>query len=494
MGQFDWTPEVYLERIRAEIPRYDELQDQAVAAIPFSPERVLELGMGTGETTRRLIEAHPEAWVVGLDASPDMVFRARQTYDDVQLARMEDPLPDGPWDLVISVLSVNQLNDEQKQNLCRRVKEQSRSLVIGDVFDGDQLENLVSWCGGEVDLASQSDLAVRPSALASRSSDRAGWTAPRPSSPLPFRDRWPSRRRELPAPAATSGAPTTRPARPRLNSCPRCHSPRLPHRVCPTCGTYAGREVDLAQSRRAAGDAPPTPSSRGAGARRHRRPRRLRRRAGLRRARRGRPAGRRRRDRRARLRAAERARPRRRRRASRSSRPTEWIGNDEDPVPAVRAKKEASVVRAARDVAEGARRRDGQPRLDRGDDGRRDLRPAPAQGRAAPGPGGAAAGPRQAGALPRRRRQRRGPRPAPGPVRLPRRRLQRGGARRRAPARRPALGRRGGGQGARGGGRGPRDPLRRARDRVRRQRRGPRPAGRRAPTSSSPTASPATSP
>ena len=28
-----------------------------------------------------------------------------------------------------------------------------------------------------------------------------------------------------------------------INSCPRCHSPRLPHRVCPTCGTYAGREV-----------------------------------------------------------------------------------------------------------------------------------------------------------------------------------------------------------------------------------------------------------
>ncbi len=30
----------------------------------------------------------------------------------------------------------------------------------------------------------------------------------------------------------------------------------------------------------------------------------------------------------------------------------EWIGNDEDPVPAVRSKPEASVVRAARDVAE----------------------------------------------------------------------------------------------------------------------------------------------
>jgi glycerol-3-phosphate acyltransferase PlsX len=32
---------------------------------------------------------------------------------------------------------------------------------------------------------------------------------------------------------------------------------------------------------------------------------------------------------------------------------TEWIRNDEDPIPAVRARKEASVVRAARAVAEG---------------------------------------------------------------------------------------------------------------------------------------------
>lgn len=30
---------------------------------------------------------------------------------------------------------------------------------------------------------------------------------------------------------------------PRLNECPQCHSPRLPHRVCPVCGTYAGRQV-----------------------------------------------------------------------------------------------------------------------------------------------------------------------------------------------------------------------------------------------------------
>ena len=159
MDQFDWTPDAYLERIRAEIAGYDDLQEQSVAAIPFPPERVLELGMGTGETTRRLIEAYPDAWVVGLDSSPDMVFRARKTYDDVQLARMEDPLPDGPWDLVISVLSVNALDDEQRQALCRRVKDHSRSLVIGDVFQGGQLADLVTWSGGEI-AWQQGDLAV----------------------------------------------------------------------------------------------------------------------------------------------------------------------------------------------------------------------------------------------------------------------------------------------------------------------------------------------
>ena len=30
---------------------------------------------------------------------------------------------------------------------------------------------------------------------------------------------------------------------PSLDYCPQCHSLKLPHHVCPTCGSYAGREV-----------------------------------------------------------------------------------------------------------------------------------------------------------------------------------------------------------------------------------------------------------
>ena len=172
-AQFHSDPASYLERIKADVPRYDELQEQAVAAIPFPPKRVLELGIGTAETTRRILAAYPEAQITGLDSSPDMVFRARELVEDVQLARMEDPLPDGPWDLVISVLSVHHLTDDQKHLLFRRVREQSRSLVLGDVVKAetqvaslepgvdfpDRAEELADWCGGTVTWSAD-DLAV----------------------------------------------------------------------------------------------------------------------------------------------------------------------------------------------------------------------------------------------------------------------------------------------------------------------------------------------
>jgi large subunit ribosomal protein L32 len=30
---------------------------------------------------------------------------------------------------------------------------------------------------------------------------------------------------------------------PQSSECPNCQSPRLPHRVCPKCGYYNGRQV-----------------------------------------------------------------------------------------------------------------------------------------------------------------------------------------------------------------------------------------------------------
>jgi tRNA (cmo5U34)-methyltransferase len=174
-AQFHWDPETYLDAIRAELPQFDELQRQAIAAIEGEPVRVLDLGIGTGETSRRLLERFPNAQITGLDSSEAMCFRARELVSEVRLARMEDPLPDGPWDLVISVLAVHHLRSEQKQDLFRRVREQAAQLVIGDVVEvppdqqvapleegvdfPDPAANVAEWCGGDVVWA-EADLAV----------------------------------------------------------------------------------------------------------------------------------------------------------------------------------------------------------------------------------------------------------------------------------------------------------------------------------------------
>ena len=166
-------PETYLDEIRAEVPCYDELQEATIEAVPFAPRRVLELGVGTGETTRRLLERYPDAEVTGLDSQPEMVFKAREHGIAVRLARMQDPLPDGPWDLVVSVLSVHHLDADQKRDLFRRVREQSRSLVMGDVVQADPqvtpleegvdlpspAEEMAAWCSGEI-VWRADDLAV----------------------------------------------------------------------------------------------------------------------------------------------------------------------------------------------------------------------------------------------------------------------------------------------------------------------------------------------
>jgi tRNA (cmo5U34)-methyltransferase len=175
-AQFHWDPDTYLEMIRAEVPRFDVLQEAAVAAVPFVPDTILDLGIGTGETSRRLLEAYPDSRITGLDSSPEMVFRARRLGIEVRLARMEDPLPDGPWDLVIAVLSVHHLEADGKRDLFRRVREQARALVLADVVltderDGqvtpidpghdfpERSQELVEWSGGEV-VWSADDLVV----------------------------------------------------------------------------------------------------------------------------------------------------------------------------------------------------------------------------------------------------------------------------------------------------------------------------------------------
>jgi tRNA threonylcarbamoyl adenosine modification protein (Sua5/YciO/YrdC/YwlC family) len=125
--QFHFDPSTYSEMIHSDIPVYDELQATLVRASGSGASRVLELGTGTGETTRRLLARHPDADLVGIDENESMLAEARRRLPadrvSLQVARLQNPLPGGPFDLVASALCVHHLRGEEKRDLFARVRK-----------------------------------------------------------------------------------------------------------------------------------------------------------------------------------------------------------------------------------------------------------------------------------------------------------------------------------------------------------------------------------
>jgi len=163
MTQWDWDPDTYLADILAEIPAYHELQERTTAAMDGLPVRdMLELGIGTGETARRVLARHPGARLVAIDSSPEMLERARAAFPeaDLRLARLEDPLPEGPFDLVFSALVVHHLDGAAKRDLFGRVADVLRPegvFVLADVVVPDNPDDMQVPIDWEMDLPDRVD-------------------------------------------------------------------------------------------------------------------------------------------------------------------------------------------------------------------------------------------------------------------------------------------------------------------------------------------------
>jgi tRNA (cmo5U34)-methyltransferase len=158
VAESGWDPDAYLVTIAAEIPGYDELQEATVAATEgLEPRSVLELGTGTGETALRVLARHPNTSWVGVDASEPMLRRARERLPeaDLRLGRLEDELPPGPFDRVVSTLAVHHLDAAYKRDLflrVARVLRQGGRFVLADVVvprPGEEGPIFVDW---EMDL------------------------------------------------------------------------------------------------------------------------------------------------------------------------------------------------------------------------------------------------------------------------------------------------------------------------------------------------------
>jgi tRNA (cmo5U34)-methyltransferase len=147
-----WNPDTYLDEMHDEIPGYEELQDAVAAAA--SGTNVLELGVGTGETALRILE--PGMRWTAVDADAAMLQRARERLPDadLRLQRLEEPLPDGPFDLVVSVLAVHHLDGPAKRDLFARIADVSDTFVLGDVVVPERPEDAAIEIDGVYDTPS----------------------------------------------------------------------------------------------------------------------------------------------------------------------------------------------------------------------------------------------------------------------------------------------------------------------------------------------------
>jgi tRNA (cmo5U34)-methyltransferase len=171
LTQNHFQPDIYPEYVRLKVPEYDELEDAvADSTEALTATRILDLGAGTGETARRVLERHLNARVVLVDSSAEMLEAARKSLaedrvEQIVVRRLEDHLPAGPFDLVVSALAIHHLESTDKRLLFQRITKALRPggrFVFADVvvtndperaatpvsqpFDRpDQLDDQLAW-------------------------------------------------------------------------------------------------------------------------------------------------------------------------------------------------------------------------------------------------------------------------------------------------------------------------------------------------------------
>jgi tRNA (cmo5U34)-methyltransferase len=137
VSQFHFDPARYRELMAADVPAYDELQSRiAVANEGIAAGRILDLGAGTGETSNAVRVKHADARIIAVDESPGMLARITDANVEPHVGRLQDPLPPGPFDLVVSALAVHHLDPAEKRDLFMRVHDALRPggrFVLGDV-------------------------------------------------------------------------------------------------------------------------------------------------------------------------------------------------------------------------------------------------------------------------------------------------------------------------------------------------------------------------
>ncbi len=137
--QFNLVAKEYDQNRRKFIPCFDDFYEgvtkQIIANID-TPNRVLDLGAGTGLLSSFWYKECPSSEYVLVDIADEMLEVSRKRFEGVsnvkhQICDYTKELPEGNFDVIMSALSIHHLDDNQKANLFKEVFDK---LSDGGVF------------------------------------------------------------------------------------------------------------------------------------------------------------------------------------------------------------------------------------------------------------------------------------------------------------------------------------------------------------------------
>lgn len=169
--------EQYDRLIRAIVPSQPLLLATVIDYLPPHPRRVLELGCGTGILTAMIREECPDAEIIGIDLSPEMLKTAAAKPDlkEVRFLAQDlrDAWPKDRYDAIITSLCLHHVSKEDRVMVARRALQTlspGGRFICGDVFraehDWEEQIQREIWCrsmkrGGASDDVIQGMIAQR---------------------------------------------------------------------------------------------------------------------------------------------------------------------------------------------------------------------------------------------------------------------------------------------------------------------------------------------
>ncbi len=150
----------YTDLIKKCVPRYQEMLYRMFQYIPenFKPKRIIDLGCGTGNLTREILDHFPDAEIHALDLSEEILDECKKrfpnahniTYIKADFKHMK--LEPNTYDLVMSSIAIHHIEDAFKiqlyNDVFRALKDNSLFIFADQtrgITDEIYFNNIACW-------------------------------------------------------------------------------------------------------------------------------------------------------------------------------------------------------------------------------------------------------------------------------------------------------------------------------------------------------------